>query len=245
MADAGEPSESLALFLPARTRRASTLVFFHGGGWRSGDKAELYDFARRLSASGVVVVLPNYRLAPEHPFPAQIADVAAAVAWTRDRIAAWRADPGCLFLGGHSAGAHLAALFAVSPDLGGSRSDPAIALAGVVGVSGVYRIATQEGGATRTFIASVFGEDEELWHRASPIALLPPASDRRLPPFALLWTQGEHPLAVQESERFAAALRAAGQPLTTHALPGTDHRTGLDAVSADLLHSLSSRACSQ
>jgi acetyl esterase/lipase len=232
---------TLAIFHPQRPSHSSVVVFFHGGGWLSGDKADLYDFARRLSDNGLIVVIPNYRLAPGSQFPAQIHDAASAVMWTQDHAREWGASENCLFVGGHSAGAHLASLLVTSSSY---LPSPPGAIAGVIGVSGVYRIVPQEGGATREFISSVFGNDESAWRRASPIELLPLSSKLRLPPFALLWMQEEHPLTVKESEQFARRLQQQGQLVMTRPLPGSEHTAGLDAISPPLLEALS-HACKE
>ncbi|HEY0954579.1 MAG TPA: alpha/beta hydrolase [Roseateles sp.] len=86
------------------------LLFFHGGGFIRGDKAHKANIGWHLARHGVVAVLPNYRLAPEHRWPAGPEDVAAAVAWAREHAASLGADPQRIFLMGESAGAaHVAA----------------------------------------------------------------------------------------------------------------------------------------
>jgi acetyl esterase/lipase len=238
-------SESLSVFLPNHPNAAPILVFFHGGGWRSGDKADLYEFARGLAEAGVITVIPNYRLAPENPYPAQIQDAVDAVKWTQNHAAEWQANRQCLFVGGHSAGAHLASLLVLDSKNYSSVQQSPYPIAGVIGVSGVYRIAPQEGGATRAFIRSVFGSDEAIWHQASPIELLPPSDNTPLPPFALLWMQEEHPLAAKESEQFTQALQQQGQSVIARTLPGSDHTAGINAISSSLLNTLAPGGCLQ
>lgn len=233
---------TLSVFLPERIEGAPVLVFFHGGGWRTGDKEDLYELGRRWAAGGVVVVVPNYRLAPASLYPAHVRDAAAATAWAARQLGDWGADPRCLFLGGHSAGAHLAAVLATDETAWGESERPEVA--GVVAVSGVFRIAPQEGGATRAFIASVFGEDEAVWKAASPIERLKsldPASG--LPPFALVWSSGEDPLAVRESVEFARGLRETRREVRTVEVPSEDHEAGLAQVDARLLSDLTGGRC--
>jgi len=238
------PQTTLSAFLPARTTGAPILTFFHGGGWRSGDKSDLYDFARRLADEGVIVVLPNYRLAPASRHPAQAEDAAAAVAWVAARLSGWAADARCHFLGGHSAGGHLAALLATADEFLAARDLSPRAIAGVVGVSGVYRIAPQEGGATREFVASVFGDEEAVWQAASPTRRLSSrAPGAALPPFALVWSESEHPLAVKESVEFARALRRSGGTALEERLSRGEHGAGLDQVSGRLLTELAGGVC--
>lgn len=86
------------------------LLFFHGGGFIRGDKAHKANIGWHLARHGVVTLLPNYRLAPEHRWPAGPEDVAAALAWAREQAPALGADPARIFLMGESAGAaHVAA----------------------------------------------------------------------------------------------------------------------------------------
>lgn len=86
------------------------LLFFHGGGFIRGDKAHKANIGWHLARHGVVTLLPNYRLAPEHRWPAGPEDVAAAVAWAREQASSLGADPARIFLMGESAGAaHVAA----------------------------------------------------------------------------------------------------------------------------------------
>ena len=91
------------------------LVYFHGGGWVIGD-LETHDGTVRAlaAASGVTVVSVDYRLAPEHPFPAAVDDCLAAVRWVADpgSATALDIDPGRVAVGGDSAGGNLAAVVA-------------------------------------------------------------------------------------------------------------------------------------
>jgi acetyl esterase/lipase len=233
---------TLSAFVPEEPVRAPVLVFFHGGGWRTGDKEALYAFGRRLAGEGVVAVLPNYRLAPAHKYPKHAQDAAAATAWTAERLVGWRADPRCLFVGGHSAGAHLAAVLATDSQAWGDGKGPE--LAGVISVSGVFRIAPQEGGATREFLASVFGEDEAVWRTASPIDRLTSlGAGSHLPPFALIWSSGEDPLAVRESVEFARMLRETGREVSTAEVASDNHEAGLGRVTGRLLSELTGGRC--
>jgi acetyl esterase len=90
------------------------LVYFHGGGWVQGSVAT-HDASCRLLAhlSGVRVLSVDYRLAPEHPYPAAVEDAVSAYAWTADHAASLGADPARLAVGGDSAGGNLAAVTAL------------------------------------------------------------------------------------------------------------------------------------
>ncbi|HEV7495410.1 alpha/beta hydrolase [Baekduia sp.] len=91
------------------------LVYFHGGGWVQGS-VETHDASCRLLAhlSGVRVLSVDYRLAPEHPYPAAVEDAVAAYAWAADHADRLGADPTRLAVGGDSAGGNLAAVVALA-----------------------------------------------------------------------------------------------------------------------------------
>ncbi len=93
---------------------APTLLFFHGGGWMYGDLAS-HDAACRFLAesSGVQILAIDYRLSPEHRFPAAVEDCRAAYRWLVDHLDDVNADPDRLAVGGDSAGGNLAAVTAV------------------------------------------------------------------------------------------------------------------------------------
>lgn len=101
----------LDVYRPAAEAAARPLLlFFHGGGFVRGDKAHKANIGWHLARQGVVTLLPNYRLAPEHRWPAGPEDVAAALAWAREQAHGLGADPNRIFLMGESAGAaHVAA----------------------------------------------------------------------------------------------------------------------------------------
>src|ERR1700712_5213431 len=89
------------------------LIYLHGGGWVVGSVATHAPFCRLLSESaGVIVASIEYRLAPEHPYPAALEDILAALRWAAQQAPDWGGDANQLALGGDSAGANLAAVAA-------------------------------------------------------------------------------------------------------------------------------------
>jgi|tagenome__1003787_1003787.scaffolds.fasta_scaffold20962119_2 acetyl esterase len=118
--------------VPVRVYRPSpdpalpVVVFFHGGGWTIGTVDQYDPVARRIAnASDAIVVSVEYRLAPEHPFPAPLEDCWHALQWAAKNAATFGGDPGRLAVMGDSAGGNLAAVCAIQArDAGG----PALAL---------------------------------------------------------------------------------------------------------------------
>ncbi len=94
---------------------APVILYLHGGAWTFGDKREqgrpmLHEFVRR----GWIVVTSNYRLAPTHPWPAQIEDATRVLGWIKKNVATYGGDPARVVVAGGSAGGHLAALLALT-----------------------------------------------------------------------------------------------------------------------------------
>src|SRR5439155_218578 len=116
------------------------LFFVHGGAWRFGDRGLYPPLGYRFAREGILTVIPSYRLAPKNPHPAQMEDTAAAFAWTVRHVAEYGGDTNRIYLGGHSAGAHLASLLAFDEHyLQEHRLSPDI-IRGVIALSGVYNL---------------------------------------------------------------------------------------------------------
>ena len=113
-----EPRHRLDVWRLATTPSDAPVIFYvHGGAWTFGDKREqgrpmLHEFVRR----GWIAVSCNYRLAPRHPWPAQIEDVMRTLAWIKKNIAVHGGDPDRIVVAGGSAGGHLAALLALTSE---------------------------------------------------------------------------------------------------------------------------------
>ncbi|QTF09732.1 alpha/beta hydrolase [Brenneria izadpanahii] len=125
------------VYLPTTgaNKTSPVLIFVHGGGFVRGDKSSLSNQGYFYARQGMVVVVPNYRLAPAHQWPTGAQDVSSALAWTRTNIAEFGGDPEKIVVAGESAGAaHVAAATLIR------RFHPAegLKIAGAVLISGVY-----------------------------------------------------------------------------------------------------------
>lgn len=99
---------------PAKDTPLPVLVYFHGGGWVIGDLDTHDTLCRELAnGSGACVISVDYRLAPEHPFPAAVDDAFAALRWVHERAGELKVDRTRLAVGGDSAGGNLAAVVAL------------------------------------------------------------------------------------------------------------------------------------
>jgi acetyl esterase/lipase len=106
-----DPRQKLDVYLPKKIGpEARVVVFFYGGSWRGGSKTDYRFVAQALTSRGFIVVLPDYRVYPQVIFPAFVEDGARAVRWVRDNIATYGGSTNRIYLMGHSAGSHIAAL---------------------------------------------------------------------------------------------------------------------------------------
>ncbi|MBM3406145.1 MAG: alpha/beta hydrolase [Betaproteobacteria bacterium] len=191
------------------------LVFFHGGGWVIGD-LDTHDIAcRQLAlAGGFSVISVDYRLAPEHRFPAAVDDSIAATRWVRDNAHSLRIDPDRIAVGGDSAGGNLAAVVSIAlRDAGQSWLRFQLLIYPATDMRQVadshrrngegYLLTTD---AIRWFREHYMGPEADIadW-RASPLLA---ANLSGLPP-ALVITAGFDPLR-DEGRQYADALSAAG-----------------------------------
>lgn len=139
------------------------VVFFHGGFWRSFDKAGLAFLGPAFNAAGLSVALPNYPLAPEAGMGRIVQHAIDAVQWMADRAGEFNFGPSKLWVAGHSAGAHLALMAALSPTLRGT-------VAGCCAISGVYELEP----IRRSYLNASLNLDAEDVCAHSPVTRLTP-----------------------------------------------------------------------
>jgi acetyl esterase/lipase len=193
---------------------APVVVFLHGGTWQHGRREDYRFVGAALAAHGVLVIVPDYRKAPAHPFPEFMADAAAAVAWARAHARDFGGDPERLFLAGHSAGAHMAALLGTDARYLRAVGLRPRQLRGVIGLSGPYDFLP----ITDARLRVVFG-DGPLWRDSQPVGFV----DGDEPPFLLLTGGADLLVRPRLSERLAGELRARGEPVELHVVDGVGH----------------------
>ncbi|WP_010545677.1 alpha/beta hydrolase [Sphingomonas elodea] len=115
----GDRELHLDVFLPPRARaNGQAILWVHGGAWRSGNKSHGYAMANRLAQRGYAVLLPEFRLAPEAPYPAGLRDVNDAILWAKAHAAELGVSRERIALGGDSSGGQMAALLATTAGSG-------------------------------------------------------------------------------------------------------------------------------
>jgi acetyl esterase/lipase len=213
---------------------APVLVQVHGGGWTIGDKSQQgLILMNRMAARGWICVALNYRLAPKHPFPAQIEDVKEGIAWIREHIASYGGDPSYLVITGGSAGGHLAALAALTPHVAEYQpgfEDADTSVSACVPFYGIYDMGGVTGDKAAVlmrdkFLAPrVFRKDARA-HRdefelASPITHV--AADA--PDFFVIHGAHDGLVSVRQARTFVERLREVSRGVVTYLeLPGTQH----------------------
>lgn len=216
----------LDIYAPNTPGPHPVLVFIHGGSWRFGDKRMVGEKPEAFTTAGYVFVSINYRLSPEVQHPAHAQDCGKAVAWIHKNIAQYGGDPKRIYVMGHSAGAHLAALIATDEtylkeggcDLNAVRG--AIVLDG-----GGYDIPTMVNSGelfAKGRYERAFGKSKETWRNASPITHV--AKNKKIPPFLLVHA-GERIASREQADGLAAALTKAGITARQFDAPDKNHLT--------------------
>ena len=220
---AASPRHQLDLYRPGeRATPAPVLVFFYGGSWRSGERADYRFAAAALAARGFAVVVPDYRLHPEASYPDFLRDSAAAVGWAIRQAPRYGGDPRRVYLIGHSAGAYNAAMLAYDPRWLAAEGLSPEQIAGFIGLAGPYN-----------FLPIQVPEVMPVFHwpdttpDTQPITHVTSAA-----PPTLLIVAGQDDLVdpTLNSAALADALRRVGVPVTFKRYDALNHYTTLGAL---------------
>ena len=206
-------------------RPAGVLVWYHGGGFTIGDLDTADPTARKLAAgSGCVVVSVDYRLAPEHPFPAATDDAWAVLRWVADHAAEIGGDPTRLAVGGDSAGGNISALMAIR------ARDEGVALRHQLLVYPATGLTDRTGSRIENGEGYFLTDDTMTWfeanylqgHDASDPAVSPFQADLTGVAPTHILTAGFDPLR-DEGDAYADKLAAAGVPVEHDRFPTMIH----------------------
>jgi acetyl esterase/lipase len=194
------------------------VVFVHGGSWEEGHKNSYAFVGRALAAQGFVTLVINYRLHPDHPYPAFVEDVALALRWTAENAQSLGGDPKHIFAMGHSAGAYNVAMAVLDQRYATGRP----ALAGVVTLAGPFDFLPLDSAIT----IKVFGDIRDL-PSTQPINHV--RADA--PPFLILHGSADTTVFPRNAVALDKALRDVGVQSKLKIYDGVSH--------ADLVLSLS------
>ncbi|HZT55728.1 MAG TPA: alpha/beta hydrolase, partial [Burkholderiaceae bacterium] len=204
----------LDLWFPTDVKDAPLVVFVHGGAWIGGNKEMLGFVGHAFAQAGVACAVLNYRLWPLARGAHLADDVGTAFAWLHAHARERGCDPDRMFLAGHSAGGHLAALLAFDPARLAALGLPAGAVKGFVGLSGVYDVRPEQ-----DLLHKLFGRTPAERSAASPIVFAGPGA----PPALLLWGEHDIPGLDVSARILLSRLQLCGASAAGRAIAGNDH----------------------
>jgi acetyl esterase/lipase len=216
----------------ASDAKAPVLFQVHGGAWTMGQKeGQAEPLMAHLAERGWVCVTTNYRLSPRATWPDHVVDVKRALAWVKATIAEHGGDPDFVVITGGSAGGHLCALTALTPDVtefqpGFEEADTSVAAA--VPFYGVYDFTNRhgtgradiEGFLSKRVFKTALADDRPNWELASPISHV----REDAPPFFVLHGTSDSLVPVEQARTFVDELRkTSNQPVVYAELPLAQH----------------------
>lgn len=215
----------LDVYVPSGARNAPVAVFFYGGSWQKGARADYRFVGEALARQGVVVAIPDYRLYPAVRYPAFLSDAARAVAWMHAHAARYGGDPHMLFLAGHSAGAYNAAMLSLNPEYLAVAGMDRDTIRGMIGLAGPYDFLPLRDAALKEIFA-LAGDLRE----SQPVAHV----DGHNPPLLLIHGRDDRQVRVDNSRRLAARVEEAGGPVTLHLYDRLSHALAVANLAAPL-----------
>lgn len=215
------------LYVPKSPGPHPGVLVVHGGAWYTGTRAQLAGVAETLARRGFTAVAISYRLAPTHPFPAQIEDCRAALTWMRANAERLKLDRDRIGGFGYSAGAQLVALLAVNPAPAGdgvatgSESDVTPGLQAVVGGGAPcdFRVLPPDNRMLAFWLGGSRRERPEQYRRSSPAAFV----SGNCPPMFFFHGQTDRLVPAESPQQMVALLRQAGVRAELYMVPKLGH----------------------
>lgn len=183
-----DPRQKLDVYHPLTAGpKVPLVVFFYGGSWSSGERADYRFVGEALASRGIVAMIADYRLSPAFRYPVFVEDSARAVRWAFDHAAEHGADPGRVFVMGHSAGAYNAAMVALDSRWLAAEGLSPSRLAGWIGLAGPYDFLPIGDAKTRVAFdwPATPASSQPLAHASAaspPALLLAPVNDSSVNP---------------------------------------------------------------
>lgn len=218
---------TLDIFRPERAGTYATVIQIYGGAWQRGAPGNDSAPAAYLASHGYVVFALDYRHAPRWRWPAQLADVRAALRWIEEHGREYGADPERIALIGRSSGAQLALVGAYEPGAPPVRA--VVSYYGPVDLVEGYRHPPTPDplhvrGIEEAFLGGTPDKVPELYREASPITY----TARPLPPTLLVYAARDHVVEARFGALLDERLRATGTTSVLLEIPWSEH--GFDAV---------------
>ncbi|MBC7534865.1 MAG: alpha/beta hydrolase [Ferruginibacter sp.] len=216
-------AQKLNIFAPRKNASLkNVLIFIHGGNWNSGNRS-LYSFlGSRMARKNIVTVVIDYPLSPKASYKEMAFAAAASVKWVKEHIESYGGNPKKIFISGHSAGGHLAAL--VSAD---NRYFDSLGIANPIkgtilidaGALDMFTYLKQEGLNEDHTYLKTFTKDPAEWKKASPVNYL----HTGMPKMLIYQGSKTYPFIKETNEIFLRALRPIAPATKFYMIKGKKH----------------------
>jgi acetyl esterase/lipase len=194
--------------------KSPVVLFYYGGGWESGNKADYKFVAEAFTSKGYVVVIPDYRVYPEVKFPAFMQDPAESAYWVKQNIEDYGGDDQQVFLAGHSAGAHIAVMLSLNPEYLAKVQLAPQDFSGTIGLAGPYDFLPLKSKR----LMEIFGPEVERW-KSQPIEFV----SGHNPPLLLLVGLKDSTVWKHNTFNLAAKINAKGGQVQVVEYPSYGH----------------------
>lgn len=218
----GDEKLLLDAYVPSAEGKFPIALIIHGGAWRRGNRKQLSGYAHGLAAKGFCCFAIDYRLAPEHKFPAQIEDCRAAVKWIRENAEEYKADPTRLAAVGYSAGGHLATLLGTTgagPSDDNGNADMRIQAVVAGGAPTDFRWLPDQGEWAKYWMGGNLKTVPEKFHQASSTAFV----DAKDPPTFFFHGEKDSTVPLIWAGQCHVALKKVGVETQMHVVKGAGH----------------------
>ena len=234
----GKESWMVTIFQPQGSGPFPALLDVHGGAWNRGDRSADEVMNRALAASGIVVAAVDFRLAPAHPYPAQVQDVNFATRWLKAHAAEFNVDPATVGGMGCSSGGHTLMLSAMRP------SDPRYAALDLPEASGhdaavAYTVCcwpvldpyarylyAQESNERLASSSEAYFLNQDAMKEGNPQHILERGESVLLPPTLIIQGTKDDNVPLSIPQRFDTAFRTAGGDIQVEYFPEQVHGFG-------------------
>ena len=226
---------AVRVYQPAGAGPFPALVDVHGGVWTNGDRFANEVIDRGLAESGMLVAAVDFRRSPNHPYPAQVADVNFATRWLKSQAASFNADESTVGGIGGSSGGHTVLLSAMRPhhldysyiDLPESDADATLKYLllawPIVDPYSRYRFVQETGNDRIIGLSEGYFLTADAMKEASPFHILQRGETPTLPPALIVQGTADNNLPVPVTEQFVAAYREAGGDIELELFPDMPH----------------------
>lgn len=211
------PEQQLNIFEPNKPDKPKdVLIFIHGGNWNSGKKSQYSLIGRNWTKKDIVCVIIDYPLSPLANYKQMAEYTAKSVKWVQENIQHYGGNPDRIFISGHSAGGHLAALVALDDQyfkaLNMANPVRGLILIDAAGLDMHGYLLDEHLSGDHTYLKT-FTTDQKNWKEASPLYHLHPG----MPPMTIFRGEKTYPSILSSNEKFLKALQEYA-PETSHAV---------------------------